>query len=80
MGTPRGTDHRKLFPSGTTFQAEIIERDAQGRLRLSKIAAEKSEERREVARYLKSEERTGASKGFGTFADLFNKANKAKKR
>ncbi|MBQ4335134.1 MAG: S1 RNA-binding domain-containing protein, partial [Myxococcaceae bacterium] len=80
MGTPRGTDHRKLFPSGTTFQAEIIERDAQGRLRLSKIAAEKSEERREVARYLKSEERTGASKGFGTFADLLNKANKAKKR
>lgn len=73
MGTPRGTDHRKLFPVGSTFQAEIIERDAQGRLRLSKIAAEKSEERREVARYLRSEESSGTSKGFGTFADLFNK-------
>ncbi len=80
MGTPRGTDHRKLFPAGATFQAEIIERDAQGRLRLSKVAAEKSEERREVARYLKSEASSGSSKGFGTFADLFNKANKAKKR
>lgn len=77
MGTPRGTDHRKLFPAGSTFRAEIVERDAQGRLRLSKIAAEKSEERREVARYLKSEGSARASKGFGTFADLFNKGKKA---
>ncbi|MDR0965014.1 MAG: S1 RNA-binding domain-containing protein [Myxococcales bacterium] len=76
MGTPRGTDHRKLFPPGSTFRAEIIERDAQGRLRLSKIAAEKSEERREVAQYLKSEQGAGASKGFGTFADLFGKLKK----
>ena len=76
MGTPRGTDHRKLFPAGSTFRAEIIERDAQGRLRLSKVAAEKSEERREVAQYLKSERGAGASRGFGTFADLFNKSRK----
>lgn len=77
MGTPRGTDHRKLFPTGSTFQAEVIERDSQGRLRLSKIAAEKSEERREVAQYLKSDRGdTGSSKGFGTFADLFKKGNK----
>lgn len=76
MGTPRGTDHRKMFPAGSTFRAEIVERDAQGRLRLSKIAAEKSEERREVARYLQSEVRAGSSKGFGTFADLFNKGKR----
>ncbi len=74
-GTPRGTDLRKAFPVGTTFRAELLERDGQGRLRLSKTAAEKSEERREVERYLKAEN-ASAKKGFGTFADLFGKLKK----
>ena len=74
-GTPRGTDLRKTFPVGTAFRAELLERDGQGRLRLSKTAAEKSEERREVERYLKAEN-ASAKKGFGTFADLFGKLKK----
>ncbi len=74
MGTPKGADHRKLFPPGTTFKAALIEIDNQGRLRLSKTAAEHAEERQEYNQFMRKQEKT-SGKGFGTLGDLL----KAKK-
>ncbi len=69
MGTHKGADHRKLFPSGSTFKAQLLEIDAQGRLRLSKVAAEQAEERAEYSTFMRGQEKE-SNKGFGTFADL----------
>jgi small subunit ribosomal protein S1 len=70
MGTPRGTDHKKQFPVGTKFKAAVIEIDNQGRLRLSKVAAEHAEERAEVSKYLAENQPKQKGKGFGTLGDL----------
>lgn len=75
MGTPKGADHRKLFPVGTVFKAAVIEIDGQGRLKLSKVGAEQAEERAEYRSFMKEQEQKqtgggGGKKGFGTFADL----------
>jgi small subunit ribosomal protein S1 len=69
VGTPKGTDHRRMFAPGTTFKAAVVEIDSQGRLRLSKTAAEQAEERQEYAQFMRGQEK-GSGKGFGTFADL----------
>ncbi|MGI5863564.1 MAG: S1 RNA-binding domain-containing protein [Myxococcales bacterium] len=74
MGTPKGADHRKMFPPGTTFKAALIEIDNQGRMRLSKTAAEQAEERREYDHFMRRQEKA-SGKGFGTLGDLL----KAKK-
>ena len=70
MGTPRGTDHKKQFPPGTSIKAQVIEQDNQGRLRLSKVAAEQAEERAEVAQYLEKHQPKQKGSGFGTLGDL----------
>ena len=70
MGTVRGTDHKKLFPVGTKFKAQVTEIDNQGRLRLSKTGAEHAEERAEVSRYLAENQPKVKGKGFGTLGDL----------
>ena len=67
LGTPRGADLRRSHPAGTKLKAAIIEIDAKGRLRLSKVAADQAEERAEVASYLES---SGKAPGFGTLGDL----------
>ncbi|MHB1843718.1 MAG: hypothetical protein ACYCWW_02635, partial [Deltaproteobacteria bacterium] len=64
----RGADLRRSHPVGAKLKASIIEIDAQGRLRLSKVAAEQAEERAEVQQYLQSSE--GKVRGLGTLADL----------
>jgi small subunit ribosomal protein S1 len=71
MGTPKGADHRKLFPVGTVFKAAIIEIDGTGRLKLSKSGAEQAEERAEYRAFMKDHQKSsGAGKGFGTLGDL----------
>jgi small subunit ribosomal protein S1 len=77
MGTPKGADHRKLFPVGTKFKAAIIESDGKGRLKLSKSGAEQAEERAEYRQFMKEQEKTGGGgKGFGTLGDLLSKFKK----
>jgi small subunit ribosomal protein S1 len=77
MGTPKGADHRKLFPPGTKFKAAIVEIDGQGRLKLSKAGAEQAEERAEYRAFMKEHEKSsGSSKGFGTLGDLLSKMKK----
>jgi small subunit ribosomal protein S1 len=71
MGTPKGADHRKLFPPGTVFKAAIIEIDATGRLKLSKAGAEQAEERAEYRQFMKEQQKSSpGGKGFGTLGDL----------
>jgi small subunit ribosomal protein S1 len=68
LGTPYGADLRRAYAIGAKIKASIVEIDTQGRLRLSKIAAEQAQERAEVAEYLNANQRPG--KGLGTLADL----------
>jgi small subunit ribosomal protein S1 len=70
MGTPKGADHRKQFPPGTTFKAAIVEIDSANRLKLSKTAAEAAEERAEYRAFMKQRQPQGSGKGFGTLGDL----------
>jgi len=77
MGTPKGADHRKLFPVGTTFKAAIIEIDGQGRLKLSKTGAEQAEERAEYRAFMKEQQKSqSGGKGFGTLGDLLKSLKK----
>jgi small subunit ribosomal protein S1 len=70
MGTPKGADHRKLFPPGTSFKAALIEIDNQGRFRLSKTGAEQAEERAEYSHFMQKQTKASSGKGFGTLGDL----------
>jgi small subunit ribosomal protein S1 len=69
-GTPRGSDLRKAFKVGDTFQALVLAIDEQGRIRLSKSGAEDAAERKEAADYMRSVAPKGSGKGFGTLGDL----------
>ncbi len=69
-GTPRGSDLRKAFKVGETFQALVLAIDEQGRIRLSKTGAEQAAERREAAEYMRSVSPKTSGKGFGTLGDL----------
>ena len=68
LGTPRGSDNKKVMPIGTTFKAQILEIDEKGRYRLSKTAAEHAADRVDYDTYRKSIPAKG--KGFGTLGDL----------
>jgi small subunit ribosomal protein S1 len=58
-----------MFPPGSTLKAGVIEIDNQGRLRLSKNAAEKAEERRDYDQFMRGQKQA-PGKGFGTLGDL----------
>jgi small subunit ribosomal protein S1 len=69
LGTPRGSDTRKLFPVGTALTAKVLE-TGDGKLRLSLRAVKDDEERADFDGY---RETTAAQGNFGTFADLLKK-------
>ena len=69
LGTPRGSDNKKVMPIGTQFKASIIEIDDKGRYRLSKTAVEAAIERAEMEEYHRSVKKP-SGKGFGTLGDL----------
>lgn len=78
LGTPRGADLRKLFPVGTELEAVVVAIDERGRIRLSVVALNAADERREFETFAsagkdqtKPEKPTGS--GFGTFGDLLKK-------
>ena len=68
LGAAHGADLRRAYALGAKLKAAIVEIDLQGRIRLSKSAAEQAEERAGVAEYLHANQRPG--KGLGTLADL----------
>jgi small subunit ribosomal protein S1 len=69
-GTPRGSDLRRSFKPGDTFQALVLAIDEQHRIRLSKTGAEDAAERKEAADYMRSVAPKTSGKGFGTLGDL----------
>jgi small subunit ribosomal protein S1 len=68
LGTPRGSDNKKVVPVGTAFKAQIIELDDKGRYRLSRTSAERAADRVDYDQYRRSQ--PAAGKGFGTLGDL----------
>jgi small subunit ribosomal protein S1 len=72
LGTPRGSDTRKLFPEGMKVTAKVLE-TGDGRLRLSIRKIGEDEERADFDGYRE----TSATKTLGTFGDLL--AQKLKK-
>jgi small subunit ribosomal protein S1 len=69
LGTPRGSDTRKLFPEGTRVTAKVLE-TGEGRLRLSIRAAREDEERAQYDGYRGS---IAAPGKLGTLGDLLKK-------
>jgi small subunit ribosomal protein S1 len=72
MGTPRGTNHNRMFPSGTTMQAIVIEVDRNRRkVTLSRNKVDEKIEEDTYNSYrdsVKKEEQ--ATGGLGSFGDL----------
>lgn len=66
LGTPRGSDTRKLFPAGKALTAKVLE-TGDGRLRLSIRAVEADQERAEFDGYRQS---SAATAKLGTLGDL----------
>jgi small subunit ribosomal protein S1 len=69
-GTPRGSDLRKAFKVGDTFNALVTAIDEQHRIRLSRTEAEAAVERAEAAEYMRQSAPKTSGKGFGTLGDL----------
>ena len=69
MGTERGTDHRKGFPTGTKIPVKVVGIDRDGGFRFSRKALVAEEEKRAVQDY----RRSAAGQGLGTFGDLLRK-------
>jgi len=83
MGTPRGADHKKLFPEGTEIRGVILPGE-KGKLRMSKKGAEEADERRDAQEWNASQNKSASGSsggsssgpGFGTFGDLLKKLKK----
>jgi small subunit ribosomal protein S1 len=69
LGTPRGTDNRKLFPVGTRLTAKVIE-TGEGKLKFSIRAAKEDEERAEFDGFRSVHSAPGK---LGTWGDLLKK-------
>jgi small subunit ribosomal protein S1 len=69
LGTPRGADLRRSHPPGTVFRAAVVDVRPDGKVRLSKVQAERAEERAEADAWQRTQVKP-SGKGFGTFADL----------
>ena len=69
LGVPRGADLRRSHPVGTTFRAAVLDVRPDGKVSLSKSAAELAEERADASAWMQKQPQAGG-KGLGTFADL----------
>jgi small subunit ribosomal protein S1 len=69
LGTPRGSDTRKLFPLGTKLSAKVLE-TGEGKLKLSLRAIKDDEERADFDGYRAQAASAGK---LGTLADLLKK-------
>jgi small subunit ribosomal protein S1 len=71
LGTPRGADHRKMFPPGAPLTAKVLE-TGEGKLRLSVKAVAEDEERADFDGYRAN----AAQNKLGTLGDLLSKFQK----
>lgn len=68
-GTPKGTDLHKSLPVGTHVELLIIDVDERGRLKGSRTALEKADERALFDQF-KTDKKASGGGGLGTFGDL----------
>ncbi|MBI5641466.1 MAG: S1 RNA-binding domain-containing protein [Nitrospirae bacterium] len=81
MGTPAGTDHRKMFPAGTEIQVMVTDVDAtSNKVRLSRKAVLDKETQSEYHEYVESARQTDtASGGLGSLGDILRAKLEEKK-
>ena len=72
MGTPAGTDHKHMFPSGTEMQVVVVEVDAaSNKVRLSRKAVMEKAAKEEYDQYRTSvTQAEGQSAGLGILGDI----------
>ncbi|HEX2882748.1 MAG TPA: S1 RNA-binding domain-containing protein [Polyangiaceae bacterium] len=70
LSLPRGADHRRAYPIGSTLRVVVLGRDSHGRLSFSAAKVGAAEERQNFADYGKVDTVAASSK-LGSFGDLF---------
>ena len=80
MGTPTGSDHKRMFPSGTEMKVVVVDVDAgSNKVRLSRKAVTENAAKEEYDEYRTSvKEAEGQSGGLGSLGDIL-KAKLAEK-
>ncbi len=80
MGTPSGTDHRRMFPPGTAMQVAVIDVDAaSNKVRLSRKAVLEKTAQDEFKQYSESVKNSAESSGgLGSLGDIFKAKLKEK--
>lgn len=81
MGTPSGTDHRRMFPPGTEMQVAVIDVDTtHNKVRLSRKAILEKAAQDEFTQYRESTSKSAeSSRGFGSLGDLLKAKLEEKK-
>jgi small subunit ribosomal protein S1 len=76
MGTPRGTNHSRMFPLGTALQVLVMEVDqGRNRITLSRSGVDEKLEKEELSSYMnkaQQDDKTGSS--LGSFGELLKAA------
>jgi small subunit ribosomal protein S1 len=80
MGTPRGTNHNKMFPFGAPLQVMVIEiNQDRGRITLSRSGVEEKLEKEELTSYMKKTQQDDKEGGsLGSFGELLKAAMEKK--
>ncbi len=80
MGTPSGTDHRRMFPPGTEMQVAVIDVDtANNKVRLSRKAMIEKVAQDEFDEYKESARNSTSSGSFGSLGDILRAKLEEKK-
>jgi small subunit ribosomal protein S1 len=76
IGTPRGTNHNKMFPFGTTLQVLVLEVDQnRNRITLSRSGVDEKLEKEELSSYInKVQQDDKAVSSLGSFGELLKAA------
>ncbi len=72
MGTPAGTEHKRMFPPGTEMRVVVVDVDAgSNKVRLSRKAVTENAAKQEYDEYVNSVKQSeGASGGLGSLGDI----------
>jgi small subunit ribosomal protein S1 len=76
VGTPRGTNHNRMFPLGTTLQVLVLEVDQKrNRITLSRSGVDEKLEKEELSSYInKVQQDDKAGDSLGSFGELLKAA------
>jgi small subunit ribosomal protein S1 len=80
MGTPQGSDHKRMFPSGTEMRVMVVDVDtASNKVRLSRKAVTEKAAKEEYDQYLSTTKPAeGTSGGLGSLGDILKAKLKEK--